>query len=134
MLFLEMTAENVSTLNLWNNSCSAYYLLQDVPELLWVQWWSSPLWPIVSVNSPFFFPAIYLKILNNSHLKSCSNENFPGEQRPRHFSKEMFSILFLPKTKMETETWLWSSPSVVWGLLGAAMSKGEDAVHWKAGN
>lgn len=80
-------------MNLWYNSCSAYYLLQGVPELPWVQWWSSPL-----INSQceftFFFPAIYLEILNNFHLRSCSNQNFPGEQRPEHFSKEIYIILF----------------------------------------
>lgn len=36
---------------------------------------------------------------------------------------------------MEAETWLQSpDSSVVWGLLGAAMSKGEDDVHQKLGN
>lgn len=129
--FLEMVAENVPMLNLLNINCSVHYWLQGVPELLAVQWWSSNL--LTKTQSDFlFFPNINLKVLNNSHLRSCRNWNLPREQkmlceRTRYFPKEVFVILFYTlkkkKRKLRWNYGLVLVSSVVWGLLGAAMSK-----------
>lgn len=111
VFFLEMTAENVSTGNLWKNSCSAYC---NVSLNYWVQWWSSLLWPTVSVNSPFFFQPLTWNSWVTPIQSLVVIKIFQGNKGKSTSQKKYLSSYFNLKHKWKLKHGCGLLPPAVW--------------------